>query len=131
MNATPLSPPPPSTTDQRVDAALSTLLVVQALTLFVAIPLGAAHPAFRMLLDAGHLIFAGVCVTVLTRHRLVQGALLAALALLAVGPIAGATASARLGLDAEACTRRSPVPPSRSTRCSPRWSRATSSPPGG
>jgi hypothetical protein len=101
MNATPLSPPPPSTTDQRVDAALSTLLVVQALTLFVAIPLGAAHPAFRILLDAGHLIFAGVCVTVLTRHPLVQGALLAALALLAVGPIAGATASARLGLDAD------------------------------
>ena len=88
--------------DQRVDAALSTLLVVQGLTLFIAIPLGATHPAFRILIDAGHLIFAGVCVTVLTRHRMVQVALIAALALLAVGPIAGDTASARLGLNVDA-----------------------------
>lgn len=92
------SPPRRDTADQRVDAALSTLLVVQGLTLFVAVPLGAAHPAFRILLDAGHLIFASICVTILTRRRLVQGALLAALALLAVGPIAGEAASARLGL---------------------------------
>lgn len=101
MHAHSLSPPPRDTADQRVDAALSTLLVVQGLTLFVAVPLGAAHPAFRILLDAGHLVFAGVCVTVLTRRRWVQGALLAALALLALGPVTGDTA-ARLGLDIDA-----------------------------
>jgi hypothetical protein len=71
----------------KVDVSLSALLFVQIFTLLVAIPLVAQHPAAHLLLDAGHLIFAAISVTVLTRHRAVQGALLAGLAVLAGGSI--------------------------------------------
>ena len=37
---------------ERIDAGLSVLLVVQALTLFVVLPLGAVHPGSRVLLAA-------------------------------------------------------------------------------
>lgn len=50
---------------ERIDAGLSVLLVVQALTLFVVLPLGAAHPGSRVLLDICHLAFAAVCVRVI------------------------------------------------------------------
>lgn len=71
---------------QRGDASLTALLAVQGLTLFVAIPFGAAHPAGRFLLDAGHLAFAVTCIVALTRHHMVRGALLAGLVLLAGAP---------------------------------------------
>lgn len=69
------------------DASLSALLVVQALTLFVVLPLGAAHPRSRLLLDAAHLAFAGVAGVALTRRHLVRAALFAGLALGALGPL--------------------------------------------
>ena len=82
------------------DAGLSVLLAAQALTLFVVIPFGTMYPATHVLLDACHLVFAAICVAVLTRHRAVQVALLAGLALLAVGPALGDRLSTRFGLDA-------------------------------
>jgi hypothetical protein len=88
--------------DRWADASLSVLLAVQVLTLFVAIPLGARHPASHLLLDLCHLAFAAICVGVLTRHRAVQVALLAGLALLAVGPVAGDAFAGRLGFSAQA-----------------------------
>jgi voltage-gated potassium channel Kch len=71
------------------DRALSALLFVQALSLFVAIPLSGQHPAWHVVLDGGHLVFAAVSVAVLAHNRLTQALLLAALALLAIGPIIG------------------------------------------
>lgn len=82
---------------RRGDASLSALLVVQCLTLFVAIPVGAAHPIGRVLLDASHLAFAATCAVALTRRGAVRGALLAAVALLAAAPIVELRAGARLG----------------------------------
>jgi hypothetical protein len=82
------------------DRGVTTLLFVQTVMLFLAIPLSAQHPAWHVVLDAGHLIFAGVAVAVLTNHRAVQGVLLAALALLAIGPIIGDEAAAGLGIGA-------------------------------
>lgn len=71
------------------DRALSALLVVQALSLFVAIPLSGQHPAWHVVLDGGHLVFAAASVAVLAHTRSTQGLLLAALGLLAIGPIIG------------------------------------------
>lgn len=68
------------------DRALSALLFVQALSLFVAIPLSGQHPAWHVVLDGGHLVFAAVSVAVLAHNRLTQALLLAALA---IGPIIG------------------------------------------
>jgi Ion channel len=78
------------------DATLSALLVVQALTLFVALPLGASHPSGRLLLDASHLAFAALCAVALTRHRAVRAALLVAIALLAAGPLVAGRTGAHL-----------------------------------
>jgi hypothetical protein len=84
------------------DVSLSILLAVQALTLFVVIPLGAIYPFGHVLLDVSHLTFALVCVSVLTRHRGMQAILLGALALLALGPVAGGWSTEVLGLSANA-----------------------------
>lgn len=92
MTETPLS-------SKKVDFSLSALLAVQALTLFVAIPLGTGHSAAHMLLDVCHLTFAVVSIAALTRHRLLQVTLLAGLVLLATGPIFGRHAIADLGFD--------------------------------
>lgn len=73
--------------EQKIDASLSILLAVQALTLFVVIPYGTHSASGRILLDASHLAFAALSVTVLARHRLVQGALILGMALLAVLPL--------------------------------------------
>jgi hypothetical protein len=81
----------------KVDVGLTALLVVQAINLFVAIPLAAQHPASHFLLDAGHLIFAAVCVSILTRHRAIQAALLVGLTLLAASSIFGPQLSGLLG----------------------------------
>lgn len=66
------------------DTSLSALLVVQLLTLFVVIPLGAGHPTGRMLHSISDLAFAAVSAVSLTRRRAVRGALLGGLALLLV-----------------------------------------------
>jgi hypothetical protein len=87
------------TRQNHVDASLSGLLAVQAVTLFVAIPLGTRYPAAHLLLDACHLTFALVSIAVLTRHRGMQVTLLAALVLLAVGPSLGGLILGDLGLD--------------------------------
>jgi len=72
--------------ERLVDAGLSTLLLLQGVTLFVAIPLGARSAAGRMLLDGCHLAFAAICVGVLARHRIIQAGVVAALLLLLGGP---------------------------------------------
>lgn len=87
---------------QPVDISLSALLAVQVLTLFIAIPLGTAHPAAHLLLDACHLAFALVCITILTRHRPLQGLLLALVVLLAAGPIVGDRLTRQFGFPADA-----------------------------
>ena len=69
-----------------VDGGLTTLLVLQCFTLFVAIPLLSGTAAGRYVLDGCHLAFAIVCIGVLTRHRGVQVALIAALLSLVAGP---------------------------------------------
>ena len=83
---------------ERIDTGLSVLLVVQALTLFVVLPLGAAHPGSRVLLDICHLAFAAVCVRVLTTSGLMRAALLGILASLAFGPVLGDRLCASFGL---------------------------------
>ena len=84
------------------DPSLSVLLAVQVLTLFVAIPLGAHHPSSHLLLDFCHLVFAAICVGILTRHRAMQIALLAGLVLLAAGPVAGDELAGRFGISSQA-----------------------------
>ena len=84
-------------TDQ-VDIALSALLGVQALTLFVAIPAAAAHPTSHFLLDVSHLIFAAISVAFLTRHRAIQAALRVGRASLAAISAFGERLSIDLGL---------------------------------
>lgn len=74
---------------RHVDLGLSTLLLLQGFTLFVAIPVGGSSPTGRLLLDVCHLSFAIVCIGVLTEHRAVQLALIAGLALLVGGPSLG------------------------------------------
>jgi hypothetical protein len=86
--------------EERIDAALTILLAVQCLTLFAVLPLGPIFPDAHMLMDICHLAFAAVCVTVLTRHRPTQIMLLAALMLLAAGPIGGDHFALSLGLTA-------------------------------
>ena len=89
---------PRSSREARVDLALTTLLAVQCLTLFVALPLGNMFAHAHMLMDLCHLTFAAVCVAVLTRHRGMQATLLAGLALIALGPIGGERFAMSLGL---------------------------------
>jgi voltage-gated potassium channel Kch len=70
-----------------VDWSLTALLVVQAVTLFVAVPLGMASPATHVFLDGCHLLYALICVAALARHRLFQLCLLVGLAALVGMPI--------------------------------------------
>lgn len=70
-----------------VDWSLSALLVVQAVTLFIAVPVGMASPATHMFLDGCHLLYALICVAALARHRLFQTVLLLGLAGLVGGPV--------------------------------------------
>jgi hypothetical protein len=81
----------------RTDWSLSALLVVQAVSLFVAAPLGGQVPAAHLLLDLCRLFYALICIASLTNHRLLQGWLLAALVLLSAGPFAGHGLFAHLG----------------------------------
>lgn len=84
------------------DASLTALLLAQCVTTFIAIPISAAHPGARWLMDVSHLVFAGVCAVALTRHPVVRVALLAGLAGFAVGPAVWDRLGDRLGLGPEA-----------------------------
>ncbi len=77
------------TQEHRADWSLTALLVVQALSLFVAAPLGGEFEAAHILLDVCRLLYALICVASLTNHRLLRAWLLAALALLSAGPFLG------------------------------------------
>jgi len=87
-----------ATRPHKADPSLSALLIVQAVTLFVAVPLGTEYPAAHVLLDGCHLLYALVCVAALTRHRLLQGVLLVGLVLVVAGPPAARDAMTRMGL---------------------------------
>ena len=80
---------------QRVDRALTALLVLQGVTLFAVIPFGARSVGGRALLDLCHFAFAAISVAALTRRHSLQGIVIGALALLAAGP----SLSQRLGAD--------------------------------
>jgi hypothetical protein len=80
---------------ERVDRALTALLVLQGVTLFAVIPFGSRSTGGRILLDLCHFAFAAICVAALTRRRTVQAIVIAGLALLALGP----SLSQRLGAD--------------------------------
>src|ERR1700756_951712 len=79
------------------DFGLSCLLAIQALTLFVAIPLGAYYGRDRFLLDICHLAFVAICVGMLTNRRALQGALLGTMTILMIGP----SVAAAFGADME------------------------------
>lgn len=81
-----------------VDWSLSTLLLVQAVTLFAAIPLGTHYPSAHLLLDVCRLTFSVVGIAALTRHRGLQIALLVALAIITAGPVFGLHWLQHLGL---------------------------------
>ena len=87
--------PQPQNHDERVDRALTALLVLQGVTLFAVIPFGARSAGGRILLDLCHFAFAAICVAALTRRRAVQAVVIAGLGLLALGP----SLSQRLGAD--------------------------------
>lgn len=91
--------PLPSARPQRIDWILTALLMVQALTLFVAVPLSARYPSAHILLDICRLTFATVCVAALTRHRLLQIGMLLALGLFVAGPVAIRHILPHLGFD--------------------------------
>ena len=84
------------------DASLTTLLVTQALTTFVAIPIAATHPAGRVLLDVSHLLVAAVGAIALTNRRTARCAVLASLLVVAAGPAVWDRVGARLGFGANA-----------------------------
>ena len=86
---------------RKIDLGLSALLTVQALTLFVVVPIGTNHPAGHILHDISHLVFALVCVLFLTRRRAVQAGMIAALTLLALGPTISGHLLSPLGLSGE------------------------------
>ncbi|WP_068089954.1 potassium channel family protein [Novosphingobium rosa] len=81
--------PPAQVQPHKIDRSLTTLLAVQVVTLFVAMPLVTEDPSLHILLDLCHLAYALVCVAALARHRVVQAVLIAALLLLIVGPEIG------------------------------------------
>ncbi len=86
----------------RIDWGLSTLLLLQALTLFVAVPLNTQYASAHLLLDGCRLGFALVCVTVLTRHRLVQLLLLLSLAVPLIGPVVARHLLLDIGIEVSA-----------------------------
>lgn len=78
------------------DGSVKWLLLAQALTLFVAMPLAAFHLSGLLLADLCRLVYAGVCIRVFTRNRLLRTLLAATLVL----SIALPALSGRLGVDA-------------------------------
>ena len=71
------APRPPRVWRQVTGRSLLVLLLAQAFTLFVAVPLAASHLSGLVLADLCRLAFAGVCIRVFTRNRLVRALLVA------------------------------------------------------
>ena len=71
---------------RRIDAGLALLLAVQALTIFVVVPLSARHAEGRLLLNLSNLAFTAVCIRVLVRRRFVQFAFIVAIMTLVAAP---------------------------------------------
>lgn len=84
--------------DRRIDHSLSALLILQGITLFVVVPLAQGWPFGRTLLDACHIAFAVICVTVFTRQRLWRMLLVVSIGLLTAWPALGRIVSASLQL---------------------------------
>jgi Ion channel len=93
----PLEALPKNRGSPEADAALSGLLIVQGITLFIALPWAGAHAGGRMLLDLCHLAFALLCTRLLTRRRTIRWALIAGVVLMAVGPATSTWTEAALG----------------------------------
>lgn len=81
-----LGDPAPDPRARRGDRAVTLLLAVQAVSLFVAIPAGASGAVGRVLLDGCHLAFAAVAATLLVRRRALRWGLVAGLLLLLATP---------------------------------------------
>jgi len=96
----PVIPPPRPKGWRHVDFGLSALLALQVLTLFVAIPLGTVSPGGRLLIDICHVLYALVCVVILTRHPVLRGLLIGSVAVLAAGPLVIARLLVHVGLGA-------------------------------
>ncbi len=92
------SPTPRPSGWRHVDFGLSALLALQVTTLFVAVPLGTVAPGARILLDICQILFAVVCVAVLTRHTVLRCLLIGSVALLAAGPLVVGRVLAHVGL---------------------------------
>src|SRR3954453_23398542 len=84
--------------DGSANRTLTALLIIQAVTLFVALPLNQLGDRGRLLLDLCHFAFGTLSMGMLTRHPLVRGVLLAGIVILAVGPIADRQVAARTDL---------------------------------
>ncbi len=65
----------------------------------MAIPLGTVVPDARGLIDICHVLFAVVCVAMLTRHTVLRCLLLASVAVLASGPLVVARLLVHVGLE--------------------------------
>lgn len=84
------APRSPRVWRQVTGRSLLVLLLAQAFTLFVAVPLAASHLSGLVLADLCRLTFAGVCIRVFTRNRLVRALLVAGLvAMIAIPALAG------------------------------------------
>jgi len=69
-------------------------------TLFVAVPLGTVSPGGRLLIDVCHVLFAIVCVAILTRHTALRCLLIGLVAVLASGPFMVTRLLVHVGLGA-------------------------------
>jgi len=81
-----------------VDRTLTALLVIQALTLFVALPLNELGQRGRLLVSICHLAFGILSLGMLTRHPVIRGVLLLGILILAAGPVADRQIAVHSGL---------------------------------
>lgn len=85
-----------------IAASLKWLLLAQVMLLFVAVPLAALHGAGLWLGDAARLVYAGVCIRVFTRNRVMRALLAAAVVLtIALPALAGRMGGATWSLVAQ------------------------------
>jgi hypothetical protein len=83
--------PPMSRHERWIDIGLSALLALQGVTLFLVIPLNHSLEAGgsmlgRVVIDGCHLVYAAICIGILTRHRLIRLGLSLGLVVLVAGP---------------------------------------------
>jgi len=72
---------------RRADHSLSALLALQVMTLFLVVPLAQGTAHAQTLIDVSRLAFALICITVLTRHRLLRLLLTLSILLMTAWPI--------------------------------------------